>query len=165
VFDAATITGLGLDRAIDAEWQSAQEREIDAGHCHALPADLWPRMARAQFARDAVMAQALGAHAAHGAVLLAGNGHARRDLGVPRWLALDPRRVLAVGFLEDEDSAPPSAFDAVVRSARAARADPCAGLVRPAQQVSASLVAMRCRRFRRQISIRRRHAGRQPRIE
>jgi hypothetical protein len=59
VFDPAAAQALGLDRAIDAEWQQAQEREIDAGHCGALPAAMWPRMARAQFARDAVMARAL----------------------------------------------------------------------------------------------------------
>ncbi len=142
VFDPATIAALGLARPIDAEWQSAQEREIDAGHCHALPADAWPRMARAQFARDAMMAHVLGAHATRGAVLLAGNGHVRRDFGVPRWLALDPRRVVAVGFLEDEEDTPPSAFDAVVRTARAARADPCAGFAPPALRVRASL--LRC---------------------
>jgi uncharacterized iron-regulated protein len=138
VFDAQTIAALGLDRPIDAVWQSAQEREIDAGHCHALPADAWPRMARAQFARDAVMAQTLAAHAGNGAVLLAGNGHVRRDFGVPRWLALDPRRVLAVGFLEEGDDAAPSTFDAVVRTARAPRSDPCERFRQPSRRVNAA---------------------------
>ncbi|MEO7116300.1 MAG: ChaN family lipoprotein [Caldimonas sp.] len=126
VFDGAGIDRLGLDRRIEPAWQSAQEREIDAGHCHALPPDLWPRMARAQFARDAVLARAVTDHAGGGVVLLAGNGHVRRDFGVPRWLAIDPRRVLAVGFLEDGDeSTPVAAFDAVVRAAPAEREDPC----------------------------------------
>jgi uncharacterized iron-regulated protein len=129
-FDAATIAALGLDRTIDAEWQSAQESEIDAGHCRALPRDVWPRMARAQFARDAVLAQAVVANAARGAVLIAGNGHVRRDLGVPRWLALDPGRVLSVGFLETDGTTPESAFDAVVRTAPAPRGDPCARFAR-----------------------------------
>ncbi len=127
VFDAEAVVTLGLDRPIASDWQAAQEREIDAGHCHALPATLWPRMARAQFARDAVLAAALARHADQGAVLIAGNGHVRRDIGVPRWLALDPRRVLSVAFLEDGDEATPvAAFDAVVRTAPAERADPCA---------------------------------------
>jgi uncharacterized iron-regulated protein len=127
VFDDAGRVALGLDRTIEPAWESAQEREIDAGHCHALPPSLWPRMARAQFARDAVLAQALDDHAGQGAVLLAGNGHVRRDVGVPRWLKLDPGRVLSVAFLEDgDDATPTAAFDSVVRTAPAARADACA---------------------------------------
>jgi uncharacterized iron-regulated protein len=135
-FDAATIAALGLGRAIDPAWQAAQEREIDAGHCHALPSDVWPRMARAQYARDAFMAHVLREHASTGAVLLAGNGHARRDLGVPRWLALDQRRVLSVGFLETDSAMPAGAFDAVVRAPPAARDDPCARFAPPARRVS-----------------------------
>ena len=127
VFDAATLRHLGLDRPIEPAWQRAHEREIDAGHCGALPAALWPRMAAAQFARDAVMARALDTHAARGAVLLAGNGHVRRDLGVPRWLRVDPRRAWSVGYLEEGDaSAPAEAFDAVVRTKPVDRGDPCA---------------------------------------
>jgi len=138
VFEPAAVAALGLDRPVDAAWQAAQEREIDAGHCHALPPELWPRMARAQLARDAVMAQALRSHAARGAVLLAGNGHARRDIGVPRWLAAEAGRVVSVGFVADGDATPASAFDAVVRTAPAARPDPCAGLARPTQRLSAT---------------------------
>jgi uncharacterized iron-regulated protein len=73
------------------------------------------------------MAAALREHSA-GVVLLAGNGHVRRDLGVPRWLsAADQARVFAVGFLEEGDpEGLAEAFDAVVHTARAERSDPCA---------------------------------------
>jgi uncharacterized iron-regulated protein len=154
VFDRGTIAALGLDRAIDPAWQAAQEREIDVGHCHALPSDAWPRMARAQYARDAFMAHVLREHASDGAVLLAGNGHARRDLGVPRWLALDPARVLSVGFLETDSTVPAGAFDAVVRAPPAARDDPCARFAPSARSVvsarsgpgsAGSAAACRCR--------------------
>jgi uncharacterized iron-regulated protein len=130
VFDDAAIATLGLDRPIAGDWQAAQEHEIDAGHCHMLPPAVWPKMARAQFARDAVMADVLRRHAAAGVVLLAGNGHVRLDIGVPRWLGDSTwrERVFAVGFLETGDkAASDSAFDAVVRTAPAQRADPCAG--------------------------------------
>ena len=128
VFDDASIAALGLDRPIAHDWQSAQEREIDAGHCHSLPPTVWPRLAQAQFARDAVMADVLRQNAQRGVVLLAGNGHVRRDLGVPRWLAIERSRVFSVGFLEDDDtSMPVSAFDAVIRTGAAQRSDPCAG--------------------------------------
>ena len=126
VFDAGALTALGLDRPIASDWQAAVEREIDAGHCHALPPASWPALARAQLARDAVMAAALREHAAHGVVLLAGNAHVRRDLGVPRWLPPElGARAVAVGFLEAGDAAPEGAFDAVVYTARAEREDPC----------------------------------------
>jgi len=142
---AATVAALGLDRTIDAAWQAGQESEIDAGHCHALPAEVWPRMARAQYARDAFMAHMLRERASRGAVLLAGNGHARRDFGVPRWLALDPARVLSVGFLETDSVMPASAFDAVVRAPPAARDDPCARFAPPARSPSASRAALAVR--------------------
>jgi uncharacterized iron-regulated protein len=134
-FDDKRLAALGLDRAIAADWQQAQEREIDRGHCGALPRTLWPRMAQAQFARDAVMADVLRQHAQQrGAVLLAGNGHVRRDLGVPRWLgSAEAARVFVVGLLERDDThSPPAAFDATLRTEAAERIDPCAGFKAPA---------------------------------
>ena len=127
VFSAAAIAALGLDVPVAAEVQAAQEREIDAGHCHALPPSLWPRMARAQLARDAVMADVIRrADHGSGVVLLAGNGHVRRDIGVPNWLGAMKSKVFAVGYLEiDDESATLAAFDAVVRTAAAERVDPC----------------------------------------
>jgi len=130
VFDADRLAALGLDRMVAPDWQAAQEREIDAGHCGLLPAAMWPAMARAQFARDAVMADLLRTHADRGIVLIAGNGHVRRDIGVPRRLGVaDLRRVLAIGFLEaDESPVSADAYDAVVRVPPAPRRDPCAAL-------------------------------------
>ena len=133
VFDAAGLASLGLDRPIAPEWQAAQEREIDLGHCGALPREVWPRLARAQFARDAVMAQVLRRpqgrdHGSNGIVLLAGNGHVRRDIGVPRWLGSEQARIFVVGFLErGNEGAPAAAFDAVLVTEAAPRSDPCEG--------------------------------------
>ena len=127
VFDTERLRALGLADAPSATLQAAQENEVRIGHCDALPVTLLPAMARAQLARDAVMADLLQRNAATGVVLLAGNGHARKDIGVPRWLAaLPPGRVLSVGYLEEGDSpVPEGSFDAVVRTPRAQRADPC----------------------------------------
>ena len=131
VFDDSMERLLGLDRQRPALLE-AQENEIDAGHCHALPREHLPAMARAQLARDAVMAGVLREHGAQGVVLLAGDGHARRDIGVPAWF--DPAtlaRVFAVGFLEGGEPAPSaSAFDAVVITDAAPRPDHCATLRR-----------------------------------
>jgi uncharacterized iron-regulated protein len=141
VFDEATIAALGLGAPVPADLQAAQERAIDAGHCNALPPSTWPRMARAQFARDAVMAEALrrGARTG-GVVLLAGNGHVRRDTGVPRWLGAERNRVFVVGYLEiTDDTTPVTAFDVVVRTAVAERPDPCAEFNRRAAPKSEGL--------------------------
>jgi len=122
---------LGLDAPLDAAWQAAQEREIDQGHCGALPRTMYAGMARAQAARDAQMALLLREHATRGAVLIAGNGHVRRDLGVPRWLREVPAaRVFAVGFLERGTETPigPAQYDAVVLTRREWRSDPCEAL-------------------------------------
>ena len=117
---------LGLAAEIEPRWRVAQESEIEAGHCGLLPAALLQPMARAQFARDAVMAQVLRNNSANGAVLLAGNGHVRRDIGVPQWLAAMPlERQLVVGFVEVGDPIVEGQFDAVVVTARAERKDPC----------------------------------------
>ena len=126
-FEPERLTALGLDLAIAPDWQQAQEREIDRGHCGALPPTLWPRMAQAQFARDAVMADLLRQHAEQGIVLLAGNGHVRRDIGVPRWLGTEASRLFTVGLLERDDTGTPAdAFDATLRTEAADRPDPCA---------------------------------------
>ena len=125
---------LGLAAPPPADLQSAQEREIDAGHCARLPVALLPGMVRAQLARDALMAQTLTRHAANGVVLLAGNGHVRRDLGVPRWLPPPAlARAWAVGFIEAGDA--PSlaqSFDATVVTAATPRErDLCDDVVAP----------------------------------
>lgn len=127
VFDPARLAALGLTQPIAPPWQAAQEREIDAGHCGMLPPPMWPAMARAQFARDAVMAAVLREAGARGAVLIAGNGHVRRDIGVARWFrAEEQARIVAIGFVEDPvDAAFAASFDHVVRVAAAPRADPC----------------------------------------
>jgi uncharacterized iron-regulated protein len=127
LFDAGQLKTLGFDQPIAPDVQTAQEREIDNGHCNALPAKMLPAMARAQMARDAVMATILGKHARQGAVLIAGNGHVRRDIGVPYWLhPVLQARTLAVAYLEHGGaSALDAAFDVVVRTAAAERTDPC----------------------------------------
>ena len=129
VFDAAMEHLLGLDRERPS-LLLVQENEIDVGHCHVLSKELLPAMARAQLARDAVIAGVLREHSAQGVVLLAGDGHARRDIGVPNWFdSATLARVFAVGFLERGDSVPPeSAFDAVVITDATPRPDQCTTL-------------------------------------
>ena len=86
--------------------------------------------ANAQIARDIVMARSILPYVDHGVVLLAGNGHVRRDIGVPHWVRAETARpMISIGLLESEDgkAAPDSAadFDAYVVTDRAEREDPC----------------------------------------
>ena len=129
VFDAATRSELKLD-ALPTNFRRKHEHAIAVGHCNLLPADALPARARAQMARDIVMARAIRPYVDRGVVLLAGNGHVRRDIGVLFWLPADAARpAISIGVLErgDDGSAPESAadFDAYVITERAERADPC----------------------------------------
>ena len=90
------------------------------------------RMSGAQVARDQFMARAIEANAARGVVLLAGNGHVRRDVGVPRWLNGETRaRSVSIGLLEAGDPSA-AAFDIAVTTPAQTRADPCVAMRLPA---------------------------------
>lgn len=108
--------------------------ELQAGHCGQLPAQRLPTMLVAQRGRDAAMAAALrdARSDAIGApvLLLAGNGHVRRDVGVPQLLsAVEPgANVLSVGLIEEGDTPPPGWYDILCTTPRVDREDPCAGL-------------------------------------
>jgi uncharacterized iron-regulated protein len=128
VFDADALQALHLDAPVPEDVRNGQEAAIDAGHCGKLPAPMIGPMARAQFARDAVMAGLMQAQGGRPVVLVAGNGHVRRDYGVPRWL--DAQSV-SVGFVE---SAPPEGRYTLATVVPAAtRADPCAAFAPPAR--------------------------------
>jgi uncharacterized iron-regulated protein len=133
VFGAERARSLGLDAPIAADWQAVQQEIIEVGHCGALPGSVVPGMARAQFARDAVMAELITRHADRGVVLLAGNGHVRRDLGVPRWLRGGAAaRAWVVGYVEPGDGdGLGGAYDAIVVAPAPPRADPCKGFRPP----------------------------------
>jgi uncharacterized iron-regulated protein len=122
---------------LDSAGRAAIDAELFEGHCGKLPASMVPGMRSAQVVRDAAMTDALlRAGAAGPAWLIAGNGHVRKDMGVPRILSRAARgkSILAVGLLEREaDGSAPSAasrkpYDLVFITPRAEREDPCAGL-------------------------------------
>ncbi len=122
---------------LDSAAQAAIDHELFVDHCGKLPASMMPGMRAAQEVRDASMTAALLAAGANGpAWLIAGNGHVRSDMGVPRLLrTVAPKKsVLAVGFLErDSTGALPEAverqrYQLVVVTPPAPREDPCAGL-------------------------------------
>lgn len=125
-----------------ARWSETQARklrdEIADSHCGQLPASVVPRLALAQRIRDAAMAQALvDAATSDGAILIAGDGHVRRDLAVPVYLPPADGATVSLGFIEAtaEDWAEPDfpdafrlappGFDFVWFTATVRRKDPC----------------------------------------
>jgi uncharacterized iron-regulated protein len=132
----ARLRSLMENAPLDSAAQVVLDLELVAGHCGQLPANMVPGMRAAQIVRDASMANALrNARQDAPAWLIAGNGHVRRDIAVPRLLrVMDPGlSVVAVGFLERTPSgAEPSpdaraVFDLVVVTPHNERPDPCAG--------------------------------------
>ncbi len=140
VLGSGRIAALRIEAAWTPRRENALRRIIFDGHCRALPKRLLPSMAAAQRARDATLAAAMLDAVADGAVLIAGNGHVRRDLGVPLYLgAADASAsICAVGIVEveegktdprsyvDTEASPPPAFDFVCFTPQWSRPDPCA---------------------------------------
>lgn len=108
------------------------EQDLRDGHCGKLPEKYLTPMKLVQRATDISMATALLAH--RPAILVAGNGHVRRDYGVPQVLsALEPSlKISSVGFYEngtDREELIKSLagrYDFVWLTDKAQRSDPCA---------------------------------------
>lgn len=86
-----------LDTTLAPDALRRQREAIRDGHCKLLPDTQIAPMTRIQLARDRAMAQTALSSLAPGrtVLLIAGNGHVQRDLGVPRHLpAGQPHRVV-----------------------------------------------------------------------
>ena len=120
----------GLDAPLPAPQQMLREAGQLMAHCNALPSEALPGMVEAQRLRDAWLARAaLAALEETGGpvVVITGNGHARRDWGVPGLLevAAPDVEVLALGQFEDAAEADPP-FDLWLVTDPVERPDPCA---------------------------------------
>ena len=118
-----------LDTQLPGPALKAQQQLIRIGHCNLLPESQITPMTRVQIAKDQAMAQTIEDVALPGkvVVLLAGNGHVNRQLGVPQHLpaTLHAKAVhLRAGDATDGDSA----FDSTWPTSPLAEKDYCAGL-------------------------------------
>jgi uncharacterized iron-regulated protein len=104
--DAEFVRRHGLDQPLAATVQEAMAADIRDSHCGHAPEDRVGAMIAAQRARDAQMAEAmLSAAGGVGAVLIAGDGHVRSDLGVPTYVRRVERGALIVSVaLVDVDA-------------------------------------------------------------
>mgnify|MGYP001231039238 CR=1 FL=1 len=82
-----------LDTRLSPAALAEQERRIREGHCNALPESQIRPVTRVQIARDIAMADTVAAARQPGrtVLLVAGNGHVDRALGVPLHLPADAR--------------------------------------------------------------------------
>ena len=83
-----------LDDRLPAELLAVQRQRIRDSHCGLLPEPRIDPMTRVQIARDIAMAGAVARAAQQAApgrvvLLITGNGHVHRALGVPRFLPAD----------------------------------------------------------------------------
>jgi uncharacterized iron-regulated protein len=119
----------GLHRDLDPAEQATREAMQMSAHCDALPEEMLPGMVAVQRLRDAVLARAVirALDETDGPVaVITGNGHARRDWGVPAVLA-EVAPDLDVWVLgQTEDGGPlEGGFDTVKSAPAAERPDPC----------------------------------------
>lgn len=119
----------GLDRPLDPGEAATRAAEQGRDHCGALPESLLPGMVEAQRLRDAALARATIAaleDTGGPVAVITGNGHARRDRGMPRLLdrARPDTPLLSIGQLEAPD--PEAPYDLwTVTAAPPDRGDPC----------------------------------------
>ncbi len=101
--DPELVRRTGLDRPLPPDLEAGLRDTLARAHCDRLPARMLPGLLRVQRARDAMMADRLAGFRGRGrVVLITGNGHARRDWGVPYYLRrmVPQRTVVSVGLVE-----------------------------------------------------------------
>jgi uncharacterized iron-regulated protein len=124
--DAASF---GLDQPLPEAEMAERITEQAEAHCDALPAEMLPGMVEAQRLRDAALARAVlrALDETGGPVaVITGNGHARRDRGVPAYLeaARPGLEIVSLGqFEEAPEGEVPFDFWRVTEPAE--RDDPC----------------------------------------
>lgn len=132
----AAMQNSSLDSVVPLTAFKEQQARIREGHCNMLPESQITPMTRIQLARDQAMAQRVlailnTAPAQDRQVLLiAGNGHVRRDLGVPLYLpaAVSSYVVMALPVADTVPSLSVQVADAIWLTPQRPPQDYCADL-------------------------------------
>jgi uncharacterized iron-regulated protein len=118
----------GLDQPLGADELAQRQADQLRAHCDALPEAMLPLMVDFQRLRDATLARAaLQAFDRTGGpvVVVTGNGHARRDRGVPVYLSQRRPDLILFALGQSEDGAISGEFDAIWDAPAVERPDPC----------------------------------------
>ena len=117
----------GLNAGVPSEVDAIQREAVFQGHCRMAPKAALGGMVSAQVARDVWMAHVLREHPQSTVLLLAGNGHVRKDAGVYYWLSPQERQRTQVhAYVESPQAADAALFDQIHPIAAVEREDPCA---------------------------------------
>lgn len=116
---------------LSSKSESQLNSDLKDSHCGQLPDRFVAPMRLIQRLKDASFSQLLLKH--QPSILIAGNGHIRKDYGVPQILSsLDPKlKITSVGFIEEDDWKPEyvaslaSQYDYVWVTLNTQRDDPC----------------------------------------
>ena len=82
------------------------QQGIDIGHCHTLPQSAFKGMVYPQVAREVCMAQMVREHGTQGLILLAGNSHLQKKIGVYHLLiTAELARTQDISHIEDASDA------------------------------------------------------------
>lgn len=130
-FNAAEIERIKLRVPLDGQATELLQKEIFDGHCKMIPEDHVQKMIPIQRARDAALVKGYINEADNSGVtvFILGNGHARKEFGVPSLLrTINPKlKLWSVGIQEvGSDVFPEGAFDKVIITPKVEREDPCA---------------------------------------
>jgi len=125
VFSPQTINAYKLNQ-IQMQLLDAQNKAIQEGHCNMLPLQAIGPMVQGQIARDVWMASVLNSIENQMVMLIAGNGHVRKDAGVFQWLSTDNQaRTQVFGYVERAEANDASWFYQVYLVPEVEREDPC----------------------------------------
>ncbi len=130
VIPASLLKDLNLS-SLSEDSKNKLDQDLKDGHCGQLPDTYMSSMRLIQRIKDASFAQLLKDHIP--SVLIAGNGHVRKDYGVPQILAATAPnlKILSIGFIEQDDWTAESQgvladrYDVVWVSQNTERSDPC----------------------------------------
>lgn len=136
VLDANALEALQPETALSPAQRAEVEELMRSSHCDRLPEEYLPQMVTIQTAKDAYMAWEQAQSGPRG-ILIVGDGHARKDRGIPLFLRkLQPEATIVVvsmvevvpdlNFPADYRQTLPSYSDYVIFTQRQERGDPCA---------------------------------------
>jgi uncharacterized iron-regulated protein len=141
-FDADALKRMAVEQVWSEGRENYMRRNIGGAHCGQVRDELREGLTRSQRLRDAMMADSAISGIGRGIVAIVGSSHARRDVGIPLYLAARAplARIYSIGFVEvspgriapesyeTESASGDAPFDAIWFTPRVARADPCADL-------------------------------------
>ena len=132
-FGAEDAARFGLDRPLPGDQLTARLAFQQEAHCGAMPEAMLPVMVDLQRLRDAELARvALAALDQTGGpvAVITGNGHARRDWGMPVYLLAARPDVTIFALGQSEAGGIAGSFDEVVDAPAVDRPDPCAAFAK-----------------------------------